>query len=703
MMKNEGEPQDALNPMQIVNAARRHKLLIVFITLLSIAGAAWYTSRLPKLYSSRAGVLIENPSHNGGDSHLQVNVEVTRAQALLAESAPVVYRMLEISGEKLAPNAKSAVAPAMDAHIEEQMLYLQVTDGDADRASKMANAWAQAFVEEMTKRMKAPGEIARTFINKSLPELRREWMSKQEALNKFERESFFDPKEYDQHPVRALVQELGAKLNDKNVELATLQAEKDMVTARAGSVLDLMQLPRVQKDPTLQTYQHQLEQLRGQLLDARVMYKPDSPQVKVIEEKYTRAEQGARDALKSLSQQIVFEIQRSELERDRLQTLLTDAKQEFETLKTKAAQYKLLSSEALAAERVYSELEKRKDESELDTGMSYSYARLWEEAGPNYIPVKPNWRRNLMGAGLGGLFGSLLLIFGLEFLNSSVRTTRQLEQALGVTTIGMIPACDRPLKGYEGYFLVQRNARSAIADSLRNVYIRLESEHSERTGEALVLTVTSAVPGDGKSFLASNLAELFASLGQTVLLIDGDTRKQALSEAYGCNNAIGWSDLIRVGKWARQFAVSGGRPGLSILPAGRTAGKSSERLNSSSMVNVLSQMKKEYDVIIFDTPPLLAISDACMTGKLSHTTIVVARSRKTRMSQLERVTMTLAAAKANNVAFIVNDVDPMDMGDETYGYHAYGYGYGKPGAKTVTPHLEVMQELRGSARTESAS
>ena len=691
MMKNDSETTDSLNPAQLYGAVKRHKLLIASVVIIGVATAAYYTSRQAKLYSSRAAVLIENPTLGGSnsDAHLAINVEVTRGQALLAESAPVIARTLELSGEKLAPNAESSVAPVLTARIEEQLLYLEVVDGSPTRAAKIANAWSKAFVEEMSARIKAPGVAAQEFLNKSLPELRRDWLSKQEALNKFERESYFDPKEYDHHPVRTMVEELGTKLNAKNMELAALNAEKDLVEAKADTPLELMQLSRVQHDPIMLSYQQQLDQLRSQLLDAKVTFKPDSPQMRTLQEKYDRAQDGAREALKNVKKSIQFETQRGIMERDRLQALLTDARQQFEGLKAKAAQYKMLSSEALMAEHIYTDLQHRKDQSEMDAGLSYAYARLWEEAQPDYIPVKPSMKKNVLAAGMASFFGALMLVMAFEFFNTKVRTARELEQQLDVQTIGMIPTADRRLKGYEGYFLVQGQSRSAVADSLRNVYIRLESEHSERTGHALVLTVTSAVPGDGKSFVASNLAELFASLGKTVLLIDGDTRKHSLSEAYGCDNQVGWADLIRVGKWSKQFACSGGVPNLSILPAGKAAGKTSERLCSTTMGNVIHQIKLDYDVVIFDTPPILALSDACMMSKKSHMTIVVARSRKTLVTQVERAASTLKSAKGNNVVFLVNDVGASDYGQEAYGYNAYGYGYGKPGARTV-PSLKAV-------------
>src|SRR4029079_18358593 len=124
-IRHDADMGDAFNPAQLLAAVSRHKILLLFIVIAGLCLTGCSTRRQPLLYMSRASVLIENPSRgtSAADAQLAINVEVTRAQALLAESAPVISRLLELSGDKLEPGSGSPVAPALEARIEEQLLY----------------------------------------------------------------------------------------------------------------------------------------------------------------------------------------------------------------------------------------------------------------------------------------------------------------------------------------------------------------------------------------------------------------------------------------------------------------------------------------------------------------------------------------------------------------------------------------------------
>ena len=111
-IRHDADMGDAFNPAQLLAAVSRHKFLLLFIVIAGLCLTGWYTRRLPLLYMSRASVLIENPSRgtSAADAQLAINVEVTRAQALLAESAPVISRLLELSGDQSSGAGSEAVA-----------------------------------------------------------------------------------------------------------------------------------------------------------------------------------------------------------------------------------------------------------------------------------------------------------------------------------------------------------------------------------------------------------------------------------------------------------------------------------------------------------------------------------------------------------------------------------------------------------------
>src|SRR6185295_1980429 len=214
----------------------------------------------------------------------------------------------------------------------------------------------------------------------------------------------------------------------------------------------------------------------------------------------------------------------------------------------------------------------------------------WEEAPviAHPVPVRPSWRQNIV---VGFILSFLLacgLVFGLEQIDDTVRTPRDLEQRLGATVVGSVPACGRSSMNREGYFLAQRQAASIAVDSLRGVHIALEVNRkaTEHSG-AMIITITSAVPQDGKSFVTSNLGILFASLGRKVLVVDADLRKASLSKALQAEDRNGFFEIVKNKKWTREFAMNGTTPGYYLLAAGHIQESASESLHPENVSRLI--------------------------------------------------------------------------------------------------------------------
>jgi capsular exopolysaccharide synthesis family protein len=293
------------------------------------------------------------------------------------------------------------------------------------------------------------------------------------------------------------------------------------------------------------------------------------------------------------------------------------------------------------------------------------------------MPYKPNWRQNM----LAGLMVSLLVAVAcallIERMDDTVRSGKDLERRLGAAPLGVIPVFERTLADEDGYLLTQRQASSNVADALRNLHIGLEVTYgAHRTGQPLVITVTSAVPHEGKTFLAANLATLFAGLGRKVLVVDADLRKGSLTRSFKSKGTIGLREVVASGKWSPEYALNNSTPGYGLLPVTEASYDSPESLNPDRFARVIPQMKSGYDVVIFDTPPVLAVADACVTGQSSDVVLLVLRSRQTRLAQVERAAAALYAANVKQVLFVVNGVDAADAASDAYGY-GYGYDYGE--------------------------
>jgi len=666
---------DSVQKTEVLRAVMRHKALAAGIVVMGMTITAIYTATSPVLYRSTASVLIENYSRMSTaypEDTITYAQDVTKAQRILAQSRPVILRTVELGGESLGLSPDTAMPAGFETRVDGQLLYFDVVDRDPDRARRLANTWSSAFVKEMGLRAQAPRKI----LDESLENFRKDLMAKQERLNKFKRENNFDAKEFEQSPVRKRFEDLSIKLNAANMELASLESELQVLQTAANEPTALLQLPRAKADPTLLGLQRQIELCRARLADARRDYRPGSVEVQGAEQSLNDALAEHREAAKALAREVQLARDMVKGEHDRLAVLFQQAAREYDDLKAKGAQYDILNNDALLAREIYTEWGKRKGETDITSQFTYSSARPWETAEAAVTPYKPNWRRNMLTGLVVSLVAAVAFAFLMERLDDTVRSGKDLERRLGAAPLGVIPIFERTLADEDGYLLAQRQASSAVVDSLRSIHIGLEVTHgAHRTGQPVVITVTSAVPHEGKSFLASNLATLFAGLGRKVLVVDADLRKGSLTRAFKCESNVGLREAIAAGKWSPEYALNTTTPGYALLPVTEVSYSNPESLNPEGLARVLPMMKSGYDVVIFDTPPVLAVADACVTGQSSDVVLMVVRSRQTRLAQVERAAATLYAASVKQVLFVVNGVDAADAASDAYGY-GYGYDYG---------------------------
>ena len=669
---------------EILSALSRHRLAAATVLLAGMGITTAYTASRPVMYKATASVLIEEYTRNIISLERQVirlSPEVTKAQKILAESRPVIARAFEISGVHIPDASEGYISRSFSSFVDGQLLYMDVLDKNADRAAKLANAWAQAFVEEMGRRSKLTSIQARTFLEKSLPEMRNDWIAKQEALIRFEKESNFDMRSFEQHPIRTRYEELAKKLYDINARLAALEAELSILEDESIPVETRLQMPRSRGDQATQMLLRQLEERKARVVDLKISYKPDSHEVRSAEEMLREFGERLRAAAERILAQVKIEVREALETRDRLEAMYADAEKAFDAMKAKAYQHRLLSSEVAMAERLYSEMAQKKGESDISGRFDFSYARQWQQAETPSMPSFPNWRNNLLLGLLASSILAIFVVFALERMDDTIRTGKEVERTIGVEVAGVLLAGEPELSEEEGLSFIIRQPRSSLADGLRNIHIALEVKYGLRKeGGALVVTVTSATPKAGKSFVAANLSILFAQLGRRTLLVDGDIRKRSATKAFGFDSEPGFLDLLRGGEWDPSIArnIPGG---CAFLPAGSEPSALSGSIRPEDLDATLARIRPEFDAIILDSPPVLAIADACIMSRFSDLTLVIARSRKTRMAELRRAVGALFAAGPGDMMIVVNGVDHADASSEVYyGYYGqgykYGYGYG---------------------------
>ncbi|RUS45282.1 CpsD/CapB family tyrosine-protein kinase [Cohnella sp. AR92] len=218
------------------------------------------------------------------------------------------------------------------------------------------------------------------------------------------------------------------------------------------------------------------------------------------------------------------------------------------------------------------------------------------------------------------------------------------------------------------------NPASPLAEAYRT--LRTNIQFSGIDERVQFLMVASAQSGDGKSTTISNLAITYAQEGKKTLLIDGDLRKPSLHHMFGISNRLGLTNvLVNEHPWNSALRASD-IPNLFIMTAGALPPNPSEILASQRMRNLMEELSEEFDMILFDTPPILAVTDGLIISSLCDGVVMVIKSGRTKHALARKLKQSLEHAKARIFGVVLNNVK-RKTGEGYYDYYRYGYGYGQ--------------------------
>lgn len=203
-------------------------------------------------------------------------------------------------------------------------------------------------------------------------------------------------------------------------------------------------------------------------------------------------------------------------------------------------------------------------------------------------------------------------------------------------------------------FIVEKKPKSITAEAYRT--LRTNIQYSSFDKEVRVIVVTSSEAGEGKSTTAGNLAISFSQAQKKTVMIDCDLRKPSLHKKFRISNMVGLSDLLK-GRESLKEAVHKYNDYLDILTSGKVPPNPAEMLGSRSMENLLEKLKEEYDMIIIDSAPLQAVTDAQILSRKADGTIIVVRAEKTKRDSVIQAKELLKKVDANILGIVLNGVE----------------------------------------------
>lgn len=296
------------------------------------------------------------------------------------------------------------------------------------------------------------------------------------------------------------------------------------------------------------------------------------------------------------------------------------------------------------------------------------------------MPVRPEERASpklqiyLPIAIMIGLALSLGVAFLRELMDTSVRSPRDIAKVGPINLLGMIASeeDDPQLTGVPLHLVISQAPHSVMAEQFRQVRTRLQHAASLDTTRTIV--VTSPAPGDGKTTVACNLAAGLALNGRRILLVDANFRRPELHRLFKVSNEAGFSGVLDSVSTFESVIQKTNIPNLELLPTGPKPANPTELLESQLFSDFLDRALEEYDHIIFDTGPLLVVSEAVALAPRVDGVITVVRAKKNSRGMLSRVRDTLKQIKAEHLGVVLNGVE--NWGGGYYGrniktYYAY--------------------------------
>lgn len=205
--------------------------------------------------------------------------------------------------------------------------------------------------------------------------------------------------------------------------------------------------------------------------------------------------------------------------------------------------------------------------------------------------------------------------------------------------------------------VIQNDPKSAMSEAIRTLRTNLQFSSVDKKLKTIL--ITSSVPGEGKSFIAANLAVAFAQSGTKVLLVDCDIRKGRQHSIFGLHNKKGLSNLLikDVAQEYKSYIYSSGIKNLDIIFKGITPPNPSELLNSSKNKHLINILKEEYELIIFDGAPITGLPDSLVVSTLVDGTIIVTSSKSTSFTLVEDTKKKLENVKANILGVVLNNTE----------------------------------------------
>ncbi|MCC5616941.1 polysaccharide biosynthesis tyrosine autokinase [Nostoc sp. CHAB 5836] len=692
---------EEVNIHKYLEVVQRRWLPLVGIFSIAVSLGCFYAFSLKPSYKAEGSLMIKTnrsssltglPEDIGRLEALNMNDNPLETQVRVIGSNPVFEKT--INSLKL-KDSKGKILSIPDLAKQLKIEGIKGTDvvqlsykgSDPELAAKIVNKVIDSYIDLNIKANQNEALAAKEVLVTEVPKAEAIVKRAESKLRLFKEKNKVVVLEQEASAAVDTISKLGnqisqalAQLDDVKGRLEQLRSEAQVDSQQGVIASDLSQAPGVQKVLI------QLQETESQLALERTRFAPEHPTITNLEEKVVALKSLLKERIGQvagkaqitegslqvgeLRQGLIADITRAQAERVGLERQISTLLQQRDAYIKRAnnlprleQNQRELERKLQAAQTTYETLLKKRQEIDIAQNQKIPNARVISYA---LIPDKAEGPRKILfiiGGGGVGLFLGIIAAFSLDLIDRSVKTVKEAKEVLRYSVLGVIPTQARNAKDHFSITGLDRAIPKIIGRDIPyfpvgNAYqilqVNLKFLCSDKPLKSIV--ITSSVAKEGKSDVSANLAVTMAQAGRRVLLVDADMRHPIQHHIWGLTNAIGLSNVI-IGQVSLDAAVQEVMPNLDVLSSGVLPPNPVAMLDSQRMATLISNFERDYDLVIFDTPPLSGIADAAVLSTLTDGILLVVRPGVVDLNSANSAKEFLTQSGQKVLGIVINGVN----------------------------------------------
>lgn len=579
----------------------------------------------------------------------------------------------------------AAMASRLNVYRVRNSLLINISFQSEDpiKAARIANAIAEVYIRAQLTSKQRANQQATKLLRSRVDGLRGKLADAEMRLERFKATHDIFDSEGHLLVEKELAREMESLVlaRDKTAKARAKYRQSRRLMLEGGgkeSVADVLE------NATVRLLREGLTKALRRQAELQTRYGPRHPAMQQVAADVAKAQNAVTAEVNKIIRSLHSEFTVAHERERQLERGIDKLKGDITKLKSVEADHRELQREVTATRKLYEALLSRTKQITATTGLQFADSRLVQRASVPLSPASPKRKKLVLLAFAGSIALSFALVFLLEFAQPGFVREAEIERALDLPQIASFPEIPNSGGGeLRSIRLMIAQPASAFAEATRALRHALD-DCRPGPGPRIIL-VASALPNEGRSLVASNLAHYMALTGCRTLLVDGDLRRGKLSNAFGLANQPGLLDVLAERIAPTAPVLIDKMTGLHVMPAhcgARDASQAPELLSSYALPRTLGELKRHFDTIVIDAPPVLPVADARLIAAHVDQIAFVATWRRTPKEIVRRSIRLFGRNQAKIAGVVVNRIDPQRLHDTA------GFGY-----DPIPVHQPAMQQV----------